>query len=408
MRCLSLLLLVLVLAPSLAVAQLTPELREVMLEEHNCARRNKGVPELVWDNGLAKSAQDWANRCTTDHSGMGENLSFACCSVKNPPQFLKSAVKGWLDEGKYWNCRDDTCSPEEGSRCLHFTQAMWEDTTKVGCGWKSGCSGKWSDVVVCQYSPAGNWVRERPFPAEKCSNNFGCAGGGGGDGTADGTVDGEGDGGDGTVDGDGDGDGTADGTVDGEGDGGDGTEDGDGDGGGDGAADGEGDGGGESKSSDGGKIAGAVVGTIGGVSLLGLGAGLAIFFHMRRQKQTMRKGLSADLPKSTLPATSSLAPAAVAISPRSTVPSSPPSMAPAPVSKAAAPPPPLRMGQGPGSSSSAQARPPLSPRSPPPPPQRPGVTTTSATITPPAGQGIPPARPKPYLPPPPARGGARG
>ncbi|KAL6048915.1 hypothetical protein QOT17_020753 [Balamuthia mandrillaris] len=129
---LSLFLSVLVLGPALAVARLTPELREVMLEEHNCARRNKGVPELVWDDSLAKSAQDWANRCTTDHSGMGENLSFACCNVQNPPQFLKSAVKGWLDEGKYWNCKDDTCSPQEGSRCLHFTQAMWEESDVGG------------------------------------------------------------------------------------------------------------------------------------------------------------------------------------------------------------------------------------------------------------------------------------
>ncbi len=34
----------------------------------------------------------------------------------------------------------------------HFTQLVWKDTTRIGCGYNFGCSMK---TYVCNYDPPG-------------------------------------------------------------------------------------------------------------------------------------------------------------------------------------------------------------------------------------------------------------
>jgi pathogenesis-related protein 1 len=45
--------------------------------------------------------------------------------------------------------------------CGHYTQVVWKDSKEVGCA-AYQCDDK-SQVWVCQYKPAGNYVDQKPF-----------------------------------------------------------------------------------------------------------------------------------------------------------------------------------------------------------------------------------------------------
>ncbi len=53
-----------------------------------------------------------------------------------------------------------------GKQCGHYTQLVWRDTERVGCGVANcnnvdgfGAGNLW----VCNYDPPGNYVGERPY-----------------------------------------------------------------------------------------------------------------------------------------------------------------------------------------------------------------------------------------------------
>jgi len=116
-----------------------------------------GVPALTYDEDLAASAQAWAD--TVDqtgnfahsNSGNGENLAYYNSS--NPSQIIavlkysSHATDAWYDEINEPGYNFD--NPGFTSGAGHFTQVVWKDTERIGCG----ISGNY---VVCQYDPAGN------------------------------------------------------------------------------------------------------------------------------------------------------------------------------------------------------------------------------------------------------------
>lgn len=123
------------------------------LNEHNKYRKMHQVSELKWSAKIAKSAQDYANTCPNGHSNTnyGENLAYSTAL-----QTENDVVKRWYDEvDKY-----DFSNPKFNTQTGHFTQIVWKNTTEIGCGQKSNCGGKWKDIVVCQYNPAGNYQRQ--------------------------------------------------------------------------------------------------------------------------------------------------------------------------------------------------------------------------------------------------------
>ena len=76
----------------------------------------------------------------------GENLAQGTSGSYSPAQF----VNDWYSEISQYDFTSNTPSGETG----HFTQVVWKSTKHVGCGIAS-CSG--NDLLVCQYSPAGNY-----------------------------------------------------------------------------------------------------------------------------------------------------------------------------------------------------------------------------------------------------------
>src|SRR5215831_9384178 len=130
-----------------------------MVRAHNKWRRAVGVPDIKWSASLATTAQAWANNleatrgCNLVHSRgrFGENL------------FWGSAVRysSGTTEAQTVTPTNVVDACAEGKMCGHYTQVVWKTTTEVGCG-SAVCADK-SQVWVCNYAPAGNYIGQKPY-----------------------------------------------------------------------------------------------------------------------------------------------------------------------------------------------------------------------------------------------------
>uniref|UniRef100_A0A1V1FKT6 Putative Venom allergen 1 n=1 Tax=Reticulitermes speratus TaxID=60591 RepID=A0A1V1FKT6_9NEOP len=140
--------------------------------------------KMSWDDELASVAQRWTNQCNFGHDAcrnvgrflVGQNAyKFSSPdSSPNGQQDWKSAVQAWYNEVKVFNRND--ISPFKFSLSTgHYTQVVWADTYKVGCGFTAyKASNGWYDkYYVCNYGPTGNWKGESMYKTgsacSKCS-----------------------------------------------------------------------------------------------------------------------------------------------------------------------------------------------------------------------------------------------
>lgn len=118
------------------------------------------LPPLTWDDGLAQTAQAWSERCVFEHSSgaLGENLAY----FSGAQSQARDAVDGWAAEAAFYDYASNACTP--GQQCGHYTQLVWRDTARVGCG-VAACNlfGAEGFFWVCNYDPPGNYVGERPY-----------------------------------------------------------------------------------------------------------------------------------------------------------------------------------------------------------------------------------------------------
>lgn len=138
---------------------------------------NPPLGALTLNNTAAGTAQAYADTCNgLNHSpsnsafrgpNTGENIYAAAGQAVN----ATVAVQAWEDESVDYS--HATNSSVNGKVVGHYTQLVWANTTAVGCGVKQ-CTvnspfgpfngGQW-DLVVCQYTPAGNFVGQKPYVA---------------------------------------------------------------------------------------------------------------------------------------------------------------------------------------------------------------------------------------------------
>jgi hypothetical protein len=141
-------------------------------DAHNAARAAVDppaatpIPPLSWDDGVAATAQAYADQCMFQHSGgqYGENIFAASNDASGA-----DVVKSWVDEKQNYDYASNSCAA--GKVCGHYTQVVWAKSLRLGCG-KTACTqnspfgsfngGKWT-FVVCNYDPAGNFVGEKPY-----------------------------------------------------------------------------------------------------------------------------------------------------------------------------------------------------------------------------------------------------
>jgi hypothetical protein len=142
-------------------------------QAHNDARAavdppaSAPMPPLAWDADLAAIAQGYAEKCVFEHSGapnLGENL-YANTGSTTPVE----VVAGWVSEVADYDYATNSCDPNSKFGCGHYTQVVWADSLRLGCGVAScttnspfGSSETWQNWV-CNYDPPGNWVGEKPY-----------------------------------------------------------------------------------------------------------------------------------------------------------------------------------------------------------------------------------------------------
>lgn len=119
------------------------------------------LPPLSWSTALAGEAQGYANQlakngCDLQHSQTehGENLFGG--SGKNTPA---EVVERWAGEARcfHYESFPACCS----CTCGHYTQLVWADTQRLGCGMATCANG--AEVWVCNYDPAGNYMGSAPY-----------------------------------------------------------------------------------------------------------------------------------------------------------------------------------------------------------------------------------------------------
>lgn len=144
------------------------------LNPHNAARASVNpaasppLQPLVWDTGLAATAQAYADSCPTGHSGngYGENLYWSY-----PSGNAAAAIGSWVAEEANYNYNGNSCS----GVCGHYTQVVWANTQRVGCGVAVGCQsaifgGLPHTAIVCNYDPPGNYIGQLPYQASSTSS----------------------------------------------------------------------------------------------------------------------------------------------------------------------------------------------------------------------------------------------
>uniref|UniRef100_M3Z1A6 SCP domain-containing protein n=1 Tax=Mustela putorius furo TaxID=9669 RepID=M3Z1A6_MUSPF len=124
-----------------------------------------------WDDGLAKVAKAWANKCKFEHNSclsipygcysnykfVGENIWFGGLRIFSP----KSAITAWFNETEFYDYDNLSCSKV----CGHYTQVVWADSYKVGCAVTvcPGLEGYETAMFICNYAPAGNYQNRPPY-----------------------------------------------------------------------------------------------------------------------------------------------------------------------------------------------------------------------------------------------------
>ncbi|XP_062841709.1 peptidase inhibitor 15-A [Trichomycterus rosablanca] len=171
--------------------------RLTILDYHNKVRGNvvpaaSNMEYMVWDEALARRAEEWASMCLWEHGPrnllrfLGQNLSVRTGRYRS----ILQLVKPWYDEVKDYSFpypRD--CKPRcplkcYGPMCTHYTQMVWATSNKVGCAVHTchnmnvwGSVWRRATYLVCNYSSKGNWIGEAPYkvgvPCSMCPPSYG-------------------------------------------------------------------------------------------------------------------------------------------------------------------------------------------------------------------------------------------
>ncbi|XP_011871193.1 PREDICTED: venom allergen 3-like [Vollenhovia emeryi] len=133
------------------------------------------MPDLVWDKELEDIAQRWAIQCDFNHDKcrnvdrfeVGQNIAQTSSSGENTSS-LQSMIQLWYDEVDKFD-KNKVSSYEFDPNTSHYTQIVWANTTKIGCGIiKYTKSNGWNTkYLVCNYGESGNWIGEKIYEIKK-------------------------------------------------------------------------------------------------------------------------------------------------------------------------------------------------------------------------------------------------
>lgn len=169
---------------------LTDDDKTSLLDKHNeyrsiTALGNTGsqpaatnMIKLIWDDDLALDSKAHAAKCENSHGtgDFGENLFAAASTQDNVDNIDKliSGVTNWYDEQSDYTYASNSC----GATCGHYTQVVWADTAKVGCGYAEcdsifPSSFPFQVYLVCRYTGPGNYIGVKPYETDSsCPTDY--------------------------------------------------------------------------------------------------------------------------------------------------------------------------------------------------------------------------------------------
>jgi len=186
--------------------RVTEEEKRIILDTHNKYRaliasggEKRGRPgpqppaadmkQMVWDDELSLVAQAHADQCIFEHDcaacrkverwGVGQNLYIYKQSIRKADNDWEKAVTDWYEEVTLFSNKQ--VEPFKFSAAIgHYSQLVWADTDKVGCGITSYQDGKWfATLYTCNYGPNGNFIRgqmyEQGTACSKCPSGTSCS-----------------------------------------------------------------------------------------------------------------------------------------------------------------------------------------------------------------------------------------
>ncbi|CAI2351496.1 unnamed protein product [Caenorhabditis sp. 36 PRJEB53466] len=137
--------------------------------------------KIIWDEDLESSAQNYSSGCPSGHStnrkDIGENMYWwisPADTETNMDVLGNRSSNLWQSEFQSFGWTENRLTQETFETGIgHASQMAWANTQKVGCG-VTKCTGDSISgteyVVVCQYSPAGNYIGSNIYKAGKtCS-----------------------------------------------------------------------------------------------------------------------------------------------------------------------------------------------------------------------------------------------
>ncbi|XP_022240530.1 venom allergen 3-like [Limulus polyphemus] len=179
-----------------------PEAQEIV-HVHNTLRQrialgneNRGsqtpasnMREMYWDDELARLAQRLADQCIFKHDcsrcrkverfNVGQNMASVASSFDDNTVDWKLIINNWYDQVKIFRANyinPFRFVPGTG----HFSQVVWADTYKVGCGYTHYYkNGKSMKLFVCNYGPTGNVLRDAMYKqgtsCSECPHGTSCS-----------------------------------------------------------------------------------------------------------------------------------------------------------------------------------------------------------------------------------------
>lgn len=191
----------LMVVSSFVDAEDTESIGEQIASRHNIYRNLEfDDSNVTWDDDLASQAQAWADYLaenytkadydagTSPHASSfqvdlhthddyveGENIAWGTnieyldsspIDISIPGLASVGAVDLWANEKSYYDYVTNETTVE-GESVGHYTQVVWQKTTKIGCGKASVQDADLGgSQIVCRYAPAGNYVGEKPYCTE--------------------------------------------------------------------------------------------------------------------------------------------------------------------------------------------------------------------------------------------------
>ncbi len=149
---------IILLLQTAVLGQLSGYQRDTILSAHNFYRSVVGSPPLEWSDELSRKAQDFANQIVSNplltHNtyGYGQNLYYTRDTSR-----IVNAVHYWSREQIYYY--GQVINDSNLIYFRHYTNIIWKDTRRIGCGLARLKSGIY--VLVCFYDPKGNVPGER-------------------------------------------------------------------------------------------------------------------------------------------------------------------------------------------------------------------------------------------------------